>query len=1076
MLLIFWVITPLQSGIFTTGTREVPHNVPVVAEAHLIPFAEQASALDNSFMIKAHGVLWLGTKLSNFTTSQYALQPFELPQFGPDLNINATWTAPTVSYWTELSCTPASEELKDGTYTFSDGNGCTVSNMGLETEMNHTIMEYIGWYDSISSDFALSQSQETCPQASSHKFLSIWANSSMVNGQPTPSNIASMFCTPSYYSQEVNATVILPDLEVQSISSLGPRTILSDDLFNSSAFEFMLATGVPPVTTNKDFPNVFPPQEEMRLANESLMAPITNMVGFALGNSSISVEDYSKPALMHTGYEAAHALLFALAINQMMMPQGVTAGESAGSINVQVNAIVVVRVFALLVEVGLGLVALCAIVLLAYTWGRVSNLGRDPASLADIMGYTTTENRLNALTNVGEATSSALEHILRGKRFRLVKTRDDGNRTSDVFLVEDHGSVHASTVQEGGRIAHKPRIVKPFELSLPAGAVMLLLLSSTSVLFAILYHRIQSDNGLPRPSENLVILQVLFNYLPTAFATILEPTWVVLNRLLCILQPFEALQSGKATSSKSLDLRYTSLPPQLIALRALVAKHFLLASVCVITLLANPLAVAFSSIFRDVVVPFERGVPFRNQFLPLLVSSDLTSETTSLGGDEQYMDHFYILQVNLSDNTPLPAWVAPGVFFQPFGPVESVAGANIIYQALTQGFGMDIQCKDISDDVHLNISADSTDIVASPDLSGDNQDIVNCLVHLKNNLDGTDVSSPNTNLSATPSALEFWDLGHCSGMIVGGWARANFTQASSSLNSSPSSLQLRDLSYMFLACRPILRNAQYLLTTDQAGRVLSYEQRTPTSNDMSAYIAQSINISSLYSNASSIFNSIATTPSWHTDAVASDYINYFLKLLSHSSAITDPSAPVPDFATTAAMVTDVNSRLFAILLGLNYNSLFQRAPANQTIPGTVFVNTHRIFMNITMFIIIEIILALNIIVACVLYSPLSRQNYALPRMPTSIASVVAYVANSQIVEEMRDRKREDQRAKQNQPKLEKSSRKEKTEEKSYYGFGKFVGVDGKPHVGIERWPFVIPLRRRRFRDRGADSEPEEGLS
>ena len=89
------------------------------------------------------------------------------------------------------------------------------------------------------------------------------------------------------------------------------------------------------------------------------------------------------------------------------------------------------------------------------------------------------------------------------------------------------------------------------------------------------------------------------NYAPTAFATFLEPMWLILSRLLCLLKPYEVLRVGGAKVSQSLGLKYTSIPPQLAIWRALRAKHVLLAVVCLITVSTNFLAVFLAGLLNE---------------------------------------------------------------------------------------------------------------------------------------------------------------------------------------------------------------------------------------------------------------------------------------------------------------------------------------------------------------------------------------------------------------------------------------------------------------------------------------------
>lgn len=101
---------------------------------------------------------------------------------------------------------------------------------------------------------------------------------------------------------------------------------------------------------------------------------------------------------------------------------------------------------------------------------------------------------------------------------------------------------------------------------------------------------------------------VLENYIPTAIATLIEPLWVLINRLLCMLQPIEELQDSKAKAKDSIDLNYSSLPPQLVFFKALRAHHFVLAIVCSMALLANVLSVTFAGLLNHNVIAVFKSV------------------------------------------------------------------------------------------------------------------------------------------------------------------------------------------------------------------------------------------------------------------------------------------------------------------------------------------------------------------------------------------------------------------------------------------------------------------------------------
>ncbi len=92
----------------------------------------------------------------------------------------------------------------------------------------------------------------------------------------------------------------------------------------------------------------------------------------------------------------------------------------------------------------------------------------------------------------------------------------------------------------------------------------------------------------------------------------------------------------------------------------------ILACVCAVAILANPLAVALSSLFEDNIVDFERNAVFNHLYSPLFNGARFT-DLGAAGAPIHYMDHFYVAKTNISDGTALPPWVTQEFFFIPFG-------------------------------------------------------------------------------------------------------------------------------------------------------------------------------------------------------------------------------------------------------------------------------------------------------------------------------------------------------------------------------------------------------------------------
>jgi hypothetical protein len=210
--------------------------------------------------------------------------------------------------------------------------------------------------------------------------------------------------------------------------------------------------------------------------------------------------------------------------------------------------------------------------------------------------------------------------------------------------------------------------------------------------------------GIPRPSTNPVVRQILENYIPTALATLIEPVWVLVNRLLCMLQPLEELRGGNAVARRSIDADYSTLPPQLVIFKALRSSHFKLAAVCAMALLANILAVAFSGLFQELPTLVPRTLdmipPYESKFVAIngTVSPDLPSgaDVTLSGaftgglGTSQFM----VAESNYTAGTPLPSWTDNQFLYIPFVDTHDIGETEGI-EAQTMAFGAAIECNKV---------------------------------------------------------------------------------------------------------------------------------------------------------------------------------------------------------------------------------------------------------------------------------------------------------------------------------------------------------------------------------------------
>lgn len=117
------------------------------------------------------------------------------------------------------------------------------------------------------------------------------------------------------------------------------------------------------------------------------------------------------------------------------------------------------------------------------------------------------------------------------------------------------------------------------------------------------------------------------------FATLIEPMWNMLSRILCLLQPFEELRKGNAAASSTIDVKYTNLPPQLTVWRALRAGHLLLASVCIVSISSNILAVALSALLSENIVTTELPFASSHQLSPVFNGTPIYHHNNFAGSE-----------------------------------------------------------------------------------------------------------------------------------------------------------------------------------------------------------------------------------------------------------------------------------------------------------------------------------------------------------------------------------------------------------------------------------------------------------
>lgn len=572
---------------------------------------------------------------------------------------------------------------------------------------------------------------------------------------------------------------------------------------------------------------------------------------------------------------------------------------------------------------------------------------------------------------------------------------------------------------------------------------------------------------------------LLENYIPTAIATIIEPTWILINRLMCLLQPIEQLQACNAKARGSIDLNYSSLPPQLVMFKAIRARHFILAAVCAMALLANVLAVAFSGLFYQKAVESQKAETFQSPFQLRFVSingsigpapQDLLSDKSGISGayrggtgDSQFL----IAESNHTRGTPLPPWTDEKFFYLPFANLDDGETANEdLYEAETALFGAELDCR------QLNSTSDYQLVLNPTGFQGHQNPILNVTIRkgavtaacTSNSISyiqpgPPDSATSNSSCIAGTAALELVfrlyasrlnasqaEQEACSGSVVLGWVRDRIGTCDTSKEK-----KLDDGNSLIIQCQPTLVHGRGNVRIDSKGRL---EQEGQQFSVKRGFAQEEVNrifsnnpINLIMQSTQYLFR-YAYPVTWHNDSLANDYLNYFVQRGSNSTRLLDATNNLPKLEDVQAPINRAYAGLFAIWLGANKEHLFVPATNMSTAsgPGWRVVREERLFLSTTSFAIAEGILVISTLVAIMVY--FRRPGEYLPRLPVNIASIIGLFAASAAAGDLQGTSQLGAK--------ERASHLEKLDLK--YGYGSYVGVDGQVHVGIERAPFVR-LRR-----------------
>ena len=549
--------------------------------------------------------------------------------------------------------------------------------------------------------------------------------------------------------------------------------------------------------------------------------------------------------------------------------------------------------------------------------------------------------------------------------------------------------------------------------------------------------------------------QIIFSFIPSVIATLLEPFWVLVGRYLALYQPYTELRRGNASPASSLGLKYTNIPPVLIAPRALRHGHIFLFLASMMAITANFLAVALGGIFDQssrpitsdimVIYPFTTSI---NTEMQRMNSRDgVLVETFA----EDTEEHWLVVKTNVVEGTELPAWVTDEFYFLPFEwEPGSKAGSTT---SMTQGYSGNLTCQLLAGNAFQQIFNSGVEVSNTTAFGA------NVTVPIS---DGDSViCSNNRTMNAEflkqgthPFAMEWlWGLEAsngsdqkaaqaCGSLILAGWGRGEANHdAGRALGRTSVTMQ----SNTTIICSQQISTGEFMVTVDGEGRV----KRSELIGELKYDDPRIFNRSTSVGNFTAQLAMLLRVPPkqgfdvgiMHNDNTSSCFSQFIGEYLINKT-LSDPSTPSPNFEDAQHALSKFYKRFFTILLALNQNTIFVPAgkvPRSEV--GQLSSLQPRMSMDPVMFYIAVGILGFQLIAGTIIFVTPRR---FLPRFPYTLASEISFFYASSALSDVAGTANMNSAMRSRHLKRLGGT----------YGYGGFKGSDGERHVGIERMSLI----------------------
>ena len=485
LVLIFWVITPLQSSLLTKElvTKEI--RTQFIPTAKIASYSDQSKELNATFFYSSYSVAWLGQKIEGFMTREFVAIPFKPVNStnGETGRGNESWSAVTRVYQTSIDCVPATvTEHNEGdriAYNFAT-DGCSHSLYPLPEGGAIRNLIYIGH----NSTAPWNLREFGC--TAKNIFLGVWTKPGLPSNRSTNIGVTGIFCRTRYSYADVDITVDATTLDITKSSFIGePKPLTAEDeVIDIDMFERYFGAAV---TNDSKLFSGGAPFSRARYSDWNISDESSKLIGYAIGLENKTFDDFGDPKIFGDAMNKTHKLLFNYAVRALFRDED--QPQVSGTRIVRNNGIIVVPIVAYLLTSFLSVVAVCLAGVLLFSCKRRNNLRGDPDTLASAMSLVVHSPQL-LKDFEGADNCPDIGGCIKRRRYKLWG-REDSHRLDIVDGSEaTSGGSHESSTK-----THDARGVRPWELGAGMGIFTIIFSSGLLVLLAVLFWSSRKYSG-----------------------------------------------------------------------------------------------------------------------------------------------------------------------------------------------------------------------------------------------------------------------------------------------------------------------------------------------------------------------------------------------------------------------------------------------------------------------------------------------------------------------------------------------------------------------------------------------------